>query len=236
MKKLVLLLILLLAGCMEQFANHYIPQLVYTQTPTVTQTKVATQTQTPIPTNTPVIVTPTLVATPTRPSSYSVKVGDTLIQIAQEFEIPFGYLADQNDIKNPDIIYVGQVLKIPTWPPKYDGRTVYVVLSEQKLYALEDGNVTKEFLVSTGTSEHPTVTGHFEIYVKYEYAGMSGPGYNLANVPSVMYFYKDYGLHGTYWHNNFGHPMSHGCVNLSEKDALWLFDWASVGTPVIVVE
>lgn len=43
---------------------------------------------------------------------------------------------------------------------------------------------------------------------------MTGPGYDLPNVPYTMYFYQGYGLHGTYWHNNFGTPMSHGCVNM----------------------
>jgi lipoprotein-anchoring transpeptidase ErfK/SrfK len=47
-----------------------------------------------------------------------------------------------------------------------------------------------------------------------------------------MYFYKGYALHGTYWHHNFGHPMSHGCVNLVTADAQWLYNWASVGTLV----
>jgi lipoprotein-anchoring transpeptidase ErfK/SrfK len=61
---------------------------------------------------------------------------------------------------------------------------------------------------------------------------MAGPGYYLPNVPYVMYFYEGYGLHGTYWHNNFGHPMSHGCVNFTIEDAGWLFDFASVGTVV----
>jgi hypothetical protein len=44
---------------------------------------------------------------------------------------------------------------------------------------------------------------------------------------------RGYGLHGTYWHDNFGTPMSHGCVNLSNADAQWLFNWASVGTKVV---
>ena len=48
-----------------------------------------------------------------------------------------------------------------------------------------------------------------------------------------MYFYGGYGLHGTYWHNNFGTPMSHGCVNLSQGDAAWLYNWAPVGTKVV---
>lgn len=236
MKKLLLVTLVLLTSCLGQFTGVYLPQVMQTSTPTASFTPTPTQTKTPRPTATPVVVTPTFSPTPTRVSAYTVTAGDTLISIAKKFDISFGYLADQNNIDNPDLIFVGQVLNIPTWPPKYDGRTIYVVLSEQKVYALENGEVVKEFIVSTGTAEHPTVTGHFAIYVKYEFAGMSGPGYNLANVPSVMYFYKDYGLHGTYWHNNFGHPMSHGCVNLSKSDALWLFDWASVGTPVIVVE
>ena len=58
-------------------------------------------------------------------------------------------------------------------------------------------------------------------------AGGSGAdAYNLPNVPYVMYFYQDYGLHGAYWHNNFGHPMSHGCINERITDAKALYDWA----------
>jgi lipoprotein-anchoring transpeptidase ErfK/SrfK len=74
--------------------------------------------------------------------------------------------------------------------------------------------------------------GQFRIYVKYTYDDMAGPGYYLANVPYVMYFYRGYSLHGTYWHDNFGQPMSHGCVNLPTPHAQWLFNWAQVGTMV----
>ena len=79
-----------------------------------------------------------------------------------------------------------------------------------------------------------TVIGEFAVYVKYEAADMWGTGYYLPAVPYVMYFFEDYGLHGTYWHSNFGTPMSHGCVNLRTEDAGWLFNWASVGTRVVV--
>jgi lipoprotein-anchoring transpeptidase ErfK/SrfK len=137
----------------------------------------------------------------------------------------------------------------PTAPPKYNQpvqpssgkkpsniqaseRWVDVNLSSQTAYAYEGNQVVRSFLVSTGVAAHPTVTGQYHVYVKYRYANMKGPGYNLPNVPYVMYFYQGYGLHGTYWHHNFGHPMSHGCVNLSTPDAAWLFNWASVGTLV----
>ncbi len=96
-----------------------------------------------------------------------------------------------------------------------------------------EGNVpVRVIAVSTGLPRTPTPTGQFRIWAKLRYDDMSGPGYYLPNVPYVMYFYGGYGLHGTYWHNNFGRPMSHGCVNLPTSEAEWLFHWAEVGTLV----
>jgi lipoprotein-anchoring transpeptidase ErfK/SrfK/nucleotide-binding universal stress UspA family protein len=113
-------------------------------------------------------------------------------------------------------------------------RWIDVDLTNQRVYAYEGETVVNSFLVSTGTWLTPTVTGQYKIYVKYEKANMHGPGYFLPDVPYVMYFYKGYGLHGTYWHHNFGTPMSHGCVNLETGNAGWLFSWASIGTVVNV--
>ena len=113
-------------------------------------------------------------------------------------------------------------------------RWIDVNLSTQSVYAYEGGLVVNSFIVSTGTWLHPTVTGKYKIWIKLRSAPMSGPGYYLPDVPYIMYFYKGYGLHGTYWHNNFGTPMSHGCVNLRTSDAEWLYNWASVGTVVNV--
>ncbi len=109
-----------------------------------------------------------------------------------------------------------------------------VDLSQQRLYAYAGDTLMNSFIVSTGTWQTPTVTGKFNIWIKLRSASMSGPGYYLPDVPFVMYFYKDYGLHGTYWHNNFGTPMSHGCVNLATPDAEWLYNFSSVGTVVNV--
>ena len=113
-------------------------------------------------------------------------------------------------------------------------RWIDVDLTNQAVYAYEGDVMVNSFIVSTGTWLTPTVVGQYKIYVKYRSAKMSGPGYYLPNVPYIMYFHKGYGLHGTYWHNNFGTPMSHGCVNLRTDDAAWLYDWASVGTVVNV--
>ena len=131
----------------------------------------------------------------------------------------------------PTAVAVGPIPAIPSNVQPGE-RWIDVDLTHQTAYAFEGDQLIKSFLVSTGTYLHPTVTGQFHIYVKYRYADMVGPGYNLPNVPYTMYFYQGYGLHGTYWHHNFGHPMSHGCVNLRTEDAAWLYNWASVGTLV----
>lgn len=117
-------------------------------------------------------------------------------------------------------------------------RWIDVNLATQTLVAYEGDVPVFETLVSSGTWEFPTVTGQFRTYMKYESQTMNGYllgyDYYLPDVPYVMYFYKDYAIHGTYWHSNFGTPMSHGCVNVSTPDAGWLFSWAPIGTLVNV--
>jgi lipoprotein-anchoring transpeptidase ErfK/SrfK len=113
-------------------------------------------------------------------------------------------------------------------------RWIDVDLSNQRLVAYEGDTPVYWVTVSTGLPGTPTVTGQYRIYVKYPAQTMSGPGYYLPDVPYVMYFYLGYGIHGTYWHNNFGQPMSHGCVNTPTPDAQWLYNWAEVGTLVNV--
>jgi hypothetical protein len=130
-----------------------------------------------------------------------------------------------------------------------DGEKKIVVdLSEQMTYAVIDYACSgrREFvnssLSSTGVADHPTPINmeddgieDFSIWIKLVKTDMSGPGYNLKDVPFTMYFTEwGHGLHGTFWHNNFGHPMSHGCVNLPTYMAEWFFNWADVGTKVIV--
>jgi lipoprotein-anchoring transpeptidase ErfK/SrfK len=126
----------------------------------------------------------------------------------------------------------------PYVPPEVTGgdgvHWIDVDLSQQRLYAYAGDTLMNSFIVSTGTWQTPTVTGQYNIWIKLRSAAMSGPGYYLPDVPYVMYFYNSYGLHGTYWHNNFGTPMSHGCVNLTIPDAEWLYNFSSVGTLVNV--
>ena len=111
-------------------------------------------------------------------------------------------------------------------------RWIDVDLRNQKLYAYEGTDLVASFLVSTGIMRYPTEIGQYHIYVKMPYSDMHGIDYFLPDVPFTMYYSGNFSIHGTYWHHNFGTPMSHGCVNMSISDAEWIYNWASVGTLV----
>lgn len=195
----------------NQFSPLTIEKATRTPTPTATFTPTPTFTLTPTPTYT---LTPTPTETPTETPTFTPIPTDTPLPTDPPTEMPY-------------------VPGLPSGVAE-DENWIDVNLSTQTAYAYLGIDLVQSFVVSTGTWLHPTVTGQYRIYVKYRYADMSGPGYYLPDVPFVMYFYKGYGLHGTYWHNNFGTPMSHGCVNFTIEDAGWLFDFASIGTVVNV--
>jgi hypothetical protein len=166
-------------------------------------------TNTPTPTLTPTSTcTPTSTSTPTRTSTPT----QTLTPL-------------------PTRTFTPAPTPTPAWvtarflPLPLDQKWIEVDLSEQRLTAYEGTKVVLKAKVSTGRSRTPTVTGKFRIQRKFESQLMTGPGYYLPAVPYVMYFHANYALHGAYWHNNWGTPMSHGCVNLRREDAKWLYDW-----------
>lgn len=129
------------------------------------------------------------------------------------------------------------VIPDPQAPTEIDEtHWVDVDLSEQRLTAYEDGAPVKSYLVSTGLPHTPTPTGQYRIWIKLRFDDMSGADYYIADVPWVMYFYQGYGLHGVTWHANFGHRMSHGCINQPNDMAEWLFNFAEVGTLVNIHE
>lgn len=151
-------------------------------------------------------------------------------------------------------VFHGLQVKVPTEkliskvsaPQKVLGETsnkrIEVDLTHQRVYAFEGDNKVFDFPTSTG-KWYPTPTGEFKIWIKLRYTKMEGgnPGtntyYYLPNVPYVMFFYnkdvsksRGFSLHGTYWHNNFGHPMSHGCVNMKTEEVAQLYTWANPST------
>ncbi|NPA26140.1 MAG: L,D-transpeptidase [Chloroflexi bacterium] len=202
-------------------------RIMASPTPTVTPTPTITLT----PTQTP---TPTITLTPTQTPTATITPTPT-------FTPTFTPTSTPTQTPTPTATFTPTPTITPTpWPlPKGvepGERWVLVVLHKQRLYAMESGYPVREFPVSTGLPNTPTVTGTFRVSRKYRVAPMWGPGYYIPDVPYTMYFYKGYALHGAYWHNAFGRPMSHGCVNLRVEDARWLFEeWVDIGTVVHVV-
>lgn len=116
---------------------------------------------------------------------------------------------------------------------------IEVSLKEQRLYMKQGATTVNSFLISSGKWS-PTPKGEWRIWTKLRYTRMRGGSkslgtfYDLPNVPYTMYYDRGYGIHGAYWHNNFGHPMSHGCINMKPSEAGVVFNWASVGTRVVI--
>ncbi|QIG38442.1 L,D-transpeptidase family protein [Microbacterium sp. 4R-513] len=121
-------------------------------------------------------------------------------------------------------------------------RMLEVDLSEQRLYVKENGNVVDSWLISSGANNTPTYTGHYNIGYKATVQTMNGYNrdaagnitgtYSTPNVKWPMYFNGGQAFHGVYWHNNYGHTMSHGCVGMPEWRAQWIYNWAPSGTDV----
>lgn len=165
---------------------------------------------------------------------------------ADGHEIHPGFMAYEENFRGGVNIAAGNLDKdkeaeIITGPSKAypqgnseKAKSIEVNLLEQKIYAYEYGYKVKEALISGGLPGTPSPVGDFAIFRKIYSHLYSGPGFYLPNTLYNMNFYGPYYIHGAYWHNNFGHPMSHGCINLSYPDAEWFWNWSEIGTPVSV--
>ncbi len=212
----VLLLITLLAcsvfvGLRALNNLDVIRTLIATQTPTPTHTPTHTPTATPTVTNTPT-PTPTETATPTNTATLAPTVTPMPTYTAMPTAVP------PTSAAPPTIALSGE-------------KWIDVDLSAQTLTAYQGDIAVFRTQVSTGTPSTPTVKGSFRIVHKLVSQTMTGPGYVQPNVPHVQYFYGGYSIHGAYWHNNFGRPMSHGCVNMRLDEAKWLFEWTTPTLP-----
>ncbi|MBI2612399.1 L,D-transpeptidase [Candidatus Kaiserbacteria bacterium] len=119
---------------------------------------------------------------------------------------------------------------------------ILVDRSEQMLYAYEGETLFMQVSISTGIQLTPTPRGVFTIYKRTPTRYMQGPlpdisekYYDLPGVPWNLYFTNEGGvIHGAYWHKSFGTRWSNGCVNLPLAEARTLYEWAEVGTKVLV--
>jgi len=136
---------------------------------------------------------------------------------------------------------VDGVKHMPKWAN--DGeRWIDVSIAKQVLMAYDGTKPAYVTLVSTGEAglDDPettksTVQGIFRIHTKHLTTTMSsnvvGEEFELKDIPYVEYFQDSYALHAAYWHDDFGTPRSHGCINLAPEDARWLFQWTEPQLP-----
>ncbi|MGK4005768.1 L,D-transpeptidase family protein [Sorangium sp. So ce1036] len=131
--------------------------------------------------------------------------------------------------------------RMPAWGKRGE-KWIDINLTKQVLVAYEGETPVYATLISSGEAgleDHETSTatkrGIFRIHTKYISITMDsdavGEEFELRDVPYVQYFEEGYALHGAYWHDKFGRPKSHGCINLSPEDARRLFFWTEPAVP-----
>jgi len=140
-----------------------------------------------------------------------------------------------------DLGIVAKPSALPAWVKK-NTKWIDISLANQTLTLWEGDTPAYATLVSTGRDGMgepgktlSTPQGIFRIYQKHVTTTMDSDvadhEFELRDVPWVMYFKGGYALHGAYWHDDFGRPRSHGCVNLAPIDARYVFQWSSPGVP-----
>jgi hypothetical protein len=156
------------------------------------------------------------------------EIGSRWYMIGPDEWVPESYLA----VVDPDPVR-------PTGIPS--NRWITINLWEQTLTAYENGEMVQATLISSGLQGWWTRPGVFQVETELVRDHMSGAFeadrsdyYYLQDVPWVLYFDEARAIHGAYWHNGFGYPRSHGCVNLSPADAHWIYEWADEGTWIYV--
>jgi hypothetical protein len=232
-------------------------QPVPSATPTLPPTATPTRTSTPLPTATPDFGYGKLwVGELTAKSAVRSGAGNETKAVKTWWSGRRVLVYEQaNDSKGAAWYRVSDAPEVAQWVPasvvkkvfdvryegaRFKGRWVNVNLSQQVVTAYQDGVPEKVTLTSTGTARTPTEQGVQRVTWRVTSKRMRGgtPGidyYDLPNVPYAQFFNATgEALHGTYWHDNFGRPMSHGCVNLSTPMSKWFYEWGTVGTIVWV--
>ena len=188
-----------------------------------------------------------LATSATRPGSttYVVRPGDTLSEIARRHGTTAFALARMNNIANPSAIYVGQVLRLSdsTTATPGESKRIVVDLSEQHLYAYSGDRLVFSFVASSGRAPYYTRTGEFRVQSKIPNA--YGSTWDIW-MPHWLGIYwagsTENGIHAlpvlangqTLWAGYLGTPVSYGCIVLGSSEAELLYTWAEIGTPVSI--
>ncbi len=169
--------------------------------------------------------------------SWSAATGAVLVPVGTLDAMRLGRLGSRADMPDTADVYSPSLFAQRSQFP--GERWIEVNLSTYTLTAWVGETPVMSTLVVTGAPISPTVAGEFQVYWKLDSQTMAGVGadgiaYEQPDVPDVMYFFEDWAIHGAYWRSGFGYAASHGCVNVPLQQAQWLYDWATVGTRVVV--
>lgn len=144
--------------------------------------------------------------------------------------------------ESTDLVLIRELERLPKWAVRGSAPWLSVSLLRQTLVAFRGSVPIFATLVSTGvggtadpSETHATVQGVFRIHTKHITKTMTGneadDPYDLRDVPYVQYFHEGYALHAAFWHDSFGQPRSHGCINLSPSDARHIFHGTEPAVP-----
>lgn len=153
----------------------------------------------------------------------------------------FHQTRDGSWLRDDRLAIVRKFKQAPRWA-RQGKKWIDVSILRQVLVAYEGRRPVFATMVSTGRDgikdhreNHATIQGTFLIHTKHLSVTMDGDErgdeFDLRDVPFVQYFTEGYALHGVYWHDDFGTPRSHGCVNLAPRDAAHLFAWTTPDVP-----
>ncbi len=181
------------------------------------------------------------------PTTYTVEPGDTLVKIGWKVGLPYWKIIEANPGLDPDSLYAGQQLRVPSKDdmlplPVVLGKRIIISISEQRLWAYQDGELLSEHVISTGIDRSPTQPGIFQVrtHELSAYASL----WDLT-MPHFIGIYEAWpgffnGIHGLptlssgqrLWANVLGRPASYGCIILDLPAAEWLYNWADPGVVV----
>jgi len=225
------------------------PTVTSTQatSPTVTPTLVTSSTVTPAPVTTPVVASLN--------RTHTVATGENLFRIALRYGLTTKELAVANGIANPNSVYVGQVLRIPAPGQSLgpapapvarvagSGKRIVVSISRQHLWAYNGSREVYSFVASTGLATSPTKQGMFQVLDKIPNAYASQWNLQMPYWLGIYYVGRiENGIHALpilasgqrLWSGYLGRPVSFGCIVLDTLAARQLYQWADVGTKVVV--
>ncbi len=181
--------------------------------------------------------------------AYTVQPGDTLMSVARAHGFPVWRLTEANPGVEPGELRPGQQIVIPSvdvlFPlPLITSRRIVVDISDQHLYAYEGELLVYDFLCSTGIASSPTITGTFQVLSKEEEAYASSWDLWMPHFMGIYRSGPDFtnGIHGLptlssgarLWEGYLGRPVSYGCIVIGLDEAAVLYEWAELGTLVVI--